>query len=414
MKTIFTIVICGLFISFFISCKKENEDTTPAPTGISISGKAQKGPFKEGSDVVINEVDSKLEQTGKSSSTTVTDNEGSFSFTNFNLTTGYASLTATGYYHMEPFNLDATYRIYLEAVGDVQNGSTINVNLLTHLIKPRMEKLAADGSTFTSARTQAQNELKAFLHVPSPDSTNFEDMTVSANNFLFATSLLFQRRHFMYEVTYNYVNELTHLLNSFRSDFRDNGQIDSPDIIDTLIYNANRIQLIDDKVNLENYISSLGGTTSLAGYEEYIYAFQKAWSSNVYVNYVYPDSINFIREFASDIHCRNILFDTAVHFQGGGEVYSLSAIVPCDSSLQIKFTRLSPDSNAQSFSMNNLCYGWLVTPFLNGFTIEAQRKNYPNALLLWLWSSPADSARVEYFRNHEPVPYLTKKIYWYM
>ncbi len=407
-----TCLIYGLLISFFFSCKKDDENAaTPTPTGVSVSGKAQKGPFKKGSNVVIYELNSRLEQTGNSYSTNIKDNAGSFNFNNITLSKAYASITATGYYYMEHFNTVSPNRVYLEAVADVQNVSTINVNILTHLIKPRIEKLVADGNTFSSSRVQAQNELKAFLNAPSSDNTNFEDLTVANNKLLFAASLLFQRRKVYNYTPYNYTNELSHLLISFRDDFRDNGQVNSNDIIDTLIYNANRIQLIDDKSNLENYIASVGGTTSLSGFEQYIYAFQNAWSPQVYVNCVFPDSSIWDIDVNSPQLKRNILYDTAAYFQGSGSQYVMSAIVPCDTSLAIKFTLLSQDT--LSYSLGYYYYGWSLTKFSHAFTIEAQRKNYQNGFMLTLFGTAgANSARIEYFMNNQSVPYFSKIIYW--
>ena len=400
-------LLCGLFILFFFSCKKDKEETvTPAVSGVSIIGKAEKGPFKKGSDVVIYELNSNLEQTGKSYATTVSDNAGNFSFHDISLSTNYASITVTGYYNIEHFIANSPYRIYLEALADAGNESTINVNLLTHLIKPRIEKLVSDGSTFSSARTQAQNELKSFLHCPSSDSTNFEDMSLANNPFLFAASLLFQRRTINYVSTYNYSSELSNLLNKFRNDFKNNGQIDGQDIIDTLIYNANRIELIDTKTKFETFMTSLGITTSLNGYEQYIFAFQKAYST-IYPNYVYPNITNYERDFIANTTNLNLLNDTSVTFLATN--YNMSAIVPFDSSLIIRFTLLSPSQ--YSFAYSN--YGWVLTTYSDGFSIEAQRKNYPNARMIYLWESGgADSARIEYFKNHEPVASFSKIIHW--
>jgi len=409
-RLIKTCLTWALLITFFISCKKDKEDPTPTPTGASLSGKAQKGPFATGADVVVNELNSTLEPTENYYTTTVSDDAGSFSFDNINLSAGYASITVTGYYYMEPFNQVSTYRLSLEAVADVQSGSTINVNLLTHLIKTRIEKLVADGNTFSSARTQAQNELKTFFHDPSTDNTNFEDLTVADNGFLFAASLMFQWKKIYSNNPYNYTNDLIHLLNNFRSDFRDNGQIDSPGIIDTLMFNANRIELIDYKANLSTYMASFGSTVSITGFEQFIFAFQNAYATQVYSSFVFSDSTIFNRDDYSPVACRNVLLDTSVIFQSN--TYNMSAIVPFDSSLTIKFTKLSPDTSPAGYSTNANIYGWSRTINPDGFTIESQRNNYPNGMLIWLYSPSADSARIDYFMNHQPVPYYSKKIYW--
>ena len=410
-------LIFGLLVSFLFSCKKEDIEETPNPnpTNVSVSGKAQKGPYKNGSEIILYELNSSLDQTGVSYSTTCNDDAGNFSF-NAAISTTNVLVTATGFYYMEHYSLFSPYQLYLEAISDVQNGSTINVNLLTHLIKPRIEKLVDDGNTFTSARTQAQNELKTFLHVPPLDSTNFDKLDLINSNLLFATSLLFQRRTVKFSSSNNYTYWLSELMIRFRGDFRDNGQIDSQDIIDTLIFNANRIDLIDARRNLEAYMASLGLSTSLSGFEQYIFAFQKAYSTQVYVNTVFPDSAIWDIDVIAPHMKRNILYDTAAHFNVGGSIndqYLMTAIVPYDSSLVIKVTKFAPDSISSIIFNQYFQYGWSITSLSNGFSIEAQRKNYPNGLLVVFWGAGGvDSARVEYFMNNQPAPYFSKIIYW--
>jgi hypothetical protein len=402
------IFISLLLIFFLFSCKKDNEETNPVTTGVTISGMALKGPFKKGSDILINELNNDLTQTGICYATTTINNGGVFSFSNINISTPLAQITATGYYYMEPRDQFSPYKLSMEAIFDVQSGSIANVNILTHLIKPRIEKLVNDGIDFFSARRQAQNELKNFLHVPSTDSINFEKLDFTNSNFVFAASLLFQRRKVWPDQNYNFIYELNDLIVRFRNDFRDNGQINSRDIIDTLLYNANKIELIDDRVKMENFMATQGISTSIEGFDKYINAFQEAYSSQSYVNIVFPPTVVYDIDANNPSEYKNLLNDTSVNFQG--RQYILSAIVPSDSSLEIKFTMLSPDSGSFNFFPYN--YGWSKTNFTNGFDIIAQRKNFPNALVLWLTSTNGDSARVEYFKNNLSVPYFSKIIYW--
>ena len=61
------------------------------------TGSVEKGPFVLGSSVTIFELDSTLAQTGKSFSTTIADNMGSFEQRNLNLASRYVELKADGY-----------------------------------------------------------------------------------------------------------------------------------------------------------------------------------------------------------------------------------------------------------------------------------------------------------------------------
>jgi hypothetical protein len=72
-----TLFIVCLFM--FVSCDKTQEiiQTQPVKKEI-LSGYVQKGPFITGSAVTIVELDEELNQTGRTYSTTVADNSGSF------------------------------------------------------------------------------------------------------------------------------------------------------------------------------------------------------------------------------------------------------------------------------------------------------------------------------------------------
>jgi hypothetical protein len=407
-------LIFGILFSIIFSCKKKDnkDDTTlPLPGTVSINGKVNKGPYKNGSPLVVFELNSSLGQTGKSFSSTINDYAGNFTLNNVGLTTGFALLTANGYYFMEHFNSVSQNQLYMEAISDVSSNARININLLTHIIKPRIEYLVLNGLSFASARTQAQNELLVFMGIPSGINTNFEQLDITNDAFLFAASLLFQRRTAGYNQSYNYTSELSSLLNKFRNDFMDNGQINSTALIDTLVYNANRIQLIDVKEDLQAYMASLGVNIVPPNFEQYIYTFQKLYSNQVFVNLVFPDTALYDTDHPPVSMIKNILFKPSVNFQGSGRPYLLSAVVPCDSTLSIKFTSLSTGSN--QYTIGQPYYGWKLTSSTNEFTIESQRKNFQNALMLTLWGTTGqDSARVEYFEKNNPAPFFTKIIYW--
>jgi hypothetical protein len=182
---------------FFISCKKDKvipADESTIPGTKTIQGKVQKGPYKNGASLIIYELNNSLGQTGKSFASTINDDAGNFSLNNINLSSNYVLLTATGYYFNEHFNKISEGQLYLEAFADASNTSTININLLTHIIKPRIEQLVLTGSNFSAARLQAQNE---FLNIVGSInvSGNFETLDLSNNDFVFAMSLLFQRNN---------------------------------------------------------------------------------------------------------------------------------------------------------------------------------------------------------------------------
>lgn len=411
MRKIYLITAMVLFL---ISCKKKSEingevvspNTTPGT--ISVNGKAQKGPYKNGSPLTIFELNSSLGQTGKSFSSIINDDAGNFSMNNIALTTGYALVTANGYYYMEHFNVVSPNQLYLEAICDVSATSTININVLTHVIKPRIEYLVSLGSSFSVAKTQAQNELKQIFGIGTSTVANFEKLDITSDGFLFAASLIFQRRTAGYITSYNYTAEMSSLMNNFRNDFKNNGQIDNPAIIDTMVYNANRIQLIDVKNNFQNYYLGLSISLTTPAYEPYLYAFQKAHGNPVFTSITFPDSAYYYYDMGAPSKMKNILNKGAKNFQNNG-AYIFAAETPCDSSLTVKFTNygMGSCSNFPPY------YGWVFSGNQSQFTLITQRKNFVNGFMGFLnGNGGQDSAKVEYFMNGQASPYFTKMIYW--
>lgn len=404
------------FVFLFVSCKKDKQvpaDGSTLPGTKSIQGKVQKGPYKNGSQLIIYALNNSLGQTGNSFSSTLNDDAGNFSLNNINLTSNYILITATGYYFNEHFNITSQAQLYLEAISDVSNISTVNVNILTHIIKPRIEHLVSTGLTFSAARAQAQNEFLIFTGVNGGVNSNFETFDISNNDFLFAMSLLFQRNNsFGYQMGYNYTAELSTLLSNFRNDFANNGAIDNLNIIDTLIYNANRIDLIDCKNDMQNYYSGLGLSFSGNGFDQYIYNFQKKYSLLLSSNISFQDSgaVKIDAAMLPYYYRENLLKVNKKAYNASAFLaqFIISAIVPYDSSLVIKLTPF----NSSFISLDpSSCFGWKQSQVNPSIIFEAQRKNIA---LSYLVQASGDSVKIEYFKNSSTsTPFYSKNIVFY-
>lgn len=407
-----------LFIALFailFSCKKDKQtpnDDPSVPGTKSIHGKAQKGPYKNGSPLVIYELNNSLGQTGKSFSSTINDDAGNFSFNNININSNFILITATGYYYNEHFNKISEGQLYLEAIADVSNLSTVNVNILTHIIKPRIEQLTSTGLDFNAARSQAQNELKTIMGVTIGVNSNFETLDISNNDFLFAMSLLFQRNNsFGYQMGYNYTAELSTLLSNFRSDFANNGAIDNSSIIDTLIYNVKRVDLIDCKNDMQNYYSGLGLTFSGNGFEQYIFDFQKKHTSVLNSLVIFTDTASIMIDAPGAqqpySYPKNILTLNQNNYVASSYNFVISAIVPYDSSLVIKCTPYNAPYPFSNFGGG--LFGWKFSQVGSTYIYEAQRKNIP--LSAFIQSPTSDSIKIEYFKNSTSIiPFYSKNI----
>lgn len=404
-------------ISFIIiiSCKKDEQiiiDDEPGQK--SISGKVQKGPYKNGASLILYELNNSLGQTGRSFASSISDDAGSFALNNINLESNYVLITASGYYFNEHFNIVSEGQLYLEAIADVSNNSTVNVNLLTHIIRPRIEQLVNSGLDFNSSRIQAQNELLTVMGSNVGVSGNFENFDLSGNGFLFAMSLLFQRNSTLgWQMGYSYSAELSSLLSNFRNDFANNGTIDNMNIIDTLIYNVRRVDLIDCSVDMQNYYSGLGLNFSSNGFEQFIYNFQKKYTSILSNNIDYQDSSAIINDYPSSqlnySYRENLLKPNRRIYTNGlyGNQFTLSAVVPYDSSLVVKLTAYN---NPSPFSLDlSTIFGWKATKVNSTWVFEAQRKNISLSCLVY--AVGLDSVKVEYFENSSlTTPFYIKNI----
>ena len=148
------------------SCSESNEATGEkevfVPTVHIVKGKVEKGPLVRGSQIDMRTLDQYMVPTGNSYTATIENNTGDFNFGSLKVNTPYAKLTADGYFFNEVNGKLSTGTIKLDAIVDLSNNSTVNVNVLTHLKSKRINHLIAnEGKTFKEANEQAQRELLA-------------------------------------------------------------------------------------------------------------------------------------------------------------------------------------------------------------------------------------------------------------
>lgn len=141
-----------------VSCSK-NDDEDFSRSFI-VNGKVEKGPFVRGSSIQMQPLDASLQGTGEVYTSNIEDNLGSFNFGSKQFETQYAKLTALGYYFNEVSGTLSLGTLSLNAIADLSDAQTVNVNILTHLKAQRMVNLMEkEGKNFHVANDQAQNEL---------------------------------------------------------------------------------------------------------------------------------------------------------------------------------------------------------------------------------------------------------------
>ena len=372
----------------------------------SFSGKVQKGPFVTGTTITVNELNESLGQTGKSFTTSITSDDGSFSLSNIEMETNWALLTGNGFYYNEVIGQLSSAQITLQALTDLTDEETVNINVLTHITKARIETLVHQGMSFSDAKRQAEGEFQDFLGVTDHFNQGFEQMNIASagdfNAMLLAFSVILQRPSNNLMVIPTLPAELTWLMTNLSTDFADNGAVDNEALVDTLLYNVSLQNLVSIRNRIHNYYSGLGQNVEIPDFESYIAMFQAAHQELV-ADYVYPDIASPAPEIGPGGEVPNILVKDDTQFDGD-LTYVVAAITPLRKSLRVKIT-----GNIQ-LDMNN---GWIVTEHTNnGFTIEAQRQNELVSMLIYLARDNKDgSATVEYYEDSD-TPTFTKQITW--
>ena len=163
LKKAVVVVTIGM-MAMLQSCSSNDDLDGYTPTNFNVGGKVEKGPFVRGTAIQMQPLDADLDETGESFTSTITDNEGTFTFGSKLLKSPYVKLSASGYYFNEVTGELSKGTLALNAVANLQNAADVNLNILSHLKYQRVMNLVAkDGKTFKEANNQAQEEvLKTF------------------------------------------------------------------------------------------------------------------------------------------------------------------------------------------------------------------------------------------------------------
>jgi len=135
-------------------------------------GIAQKGPMAAGSKVSIDElISTTFASAGTSYNLQTTGDLGSFDTSALRLSRQYIKTYVSGYYRNELTGQLANDQVTLMAYSDLDSDRLVNVNLLTTLAGPRIEKLVRDNTNaatfrkFGAARDQAEKEVLAAFRI---------------------------------------------------------------------------------------------------------------------------------------------------------------------------------------------------------------------------------------------------------
>ena len=262
---LFTLIIIGTMLLVLSSCEeKDNNDNI---TREKVTGYVQKGPFINGTQILMSELNASMEQTGKIFSSQINNDKGSFEVNNVKLYSCYVELSANGYYFDEVGGEISSGPLTLYALSDLTDIATVNVNILTHLEKQRVNHLVKNNKmSLESAKGMAQSEILAIFGFQKDEMMNSEDLNISLNGddhaILLAISIILQGKRS--------AGDLTELLATISNDIKEDGVLSDDDILDDLRSSTLELNLDSIRQNLERRFQTLGESASVPDFETYI------------------------------------------------------------------------------------------------------------------------------------------------
>jgi len=268
-----------ILLIFFLSCEKDNDDIKFKKS--KLTGVVQKGPFISGTQIIMGELNSSLEQTGKIFTSQIIDELGFFEITNIELSSNYVDLSANGYYFNEISGKLSSSQLSLYALSNISDKSTVNINIMTHLEKRRVEYLLKeDELNFENAKHKAQKEILSIFGIESDKMGNSETLDINqddeSNAIMLAISIILQGNR--------NVGELTELLASISNDIHDDGVLNDNNLLDKLRKSALELNLGNIRSNLESRYKNFGLTANIPDFENYINIFLAHSSEKPYIS----------------------------------------------------------------------------------------------------------------------------------
>ena len=293
----------------------------------AISGNVQKGPFINGTSVRVAELNSNLQQTGRSFETQIADNSGAFELKSVGQLSQYVELNANGYYYNEVKDDVSESQLSLYALTDLNSGFSPNINILTTLERPRVEYLISSGAAFADAKNQAQSEIFGIFKIDLAEIAASEKLNIASSGqgdaALLAISAIMQGN-----LTAGGVSQL---IADVASDIRTDGKLDDAKLGSKLKGNAMLLNTDEIRANLSNRYKALGVEANVPDFGGIVRNFIASSEFEFESSLEYPAK----GKFGSNILAIN---DTACKY---GD-YSMAVKVPSGTELDIKVSSQKP------------------------------------------------------------------------
>ena len=263
MNKIFIAAIATAFT--LASCSSEG-DGPEGPRSQQILGHIEKGPFVQGSEVTLTDLNKDLSQSGKSYTTNTTSDLGSFDFgQTLDLSCGLVELKTSGYFYNECTGSLSNSQITLKAIANTDGAANLNVNLLTHLEYARVKYLVKSRKSFKQAKEQAESEiLKSFAitdKIASPEKVSLTDCDKNANILLAISSIM------LYDKS---EAEFSEFIAKFSNDIEKDGTIDNSQLKETIKKGQENCHPSQIKKKMEEYYQSKGSNVAIGNFSQFI------------------------------------------------------------------------------------------------------------------------------------------------
>jgi hypothetical protein len=398
MKKYLNLVLIAI-LAILSSCTKDNFDNSKiTEKEFNLVGSAQKGPFINGSDINIYELDENFNPTGRTFHTN-TDARGYFELKGVKLTSNYVEILADGFYFNEVLGVLSNEKLTLKTIADISEQENININVLTNLEYERVKYLIkTKGNSIKDAKVQSQKELLKVFNIDAVQINNSEALDIikstEGDAVLLAVSAILQ--------AYLTTSELSKLQADIVFDMKEDGILNDSTILTLLISNAATLNLDGVRRNLVTKYAELGiELENINDFDTYIKYFVE--HSNITVNspFTYPASTTF---------GANILALDATIFQLNTN-YALAAEMPNAGELMIKIKRT--EGNGFWWYSPMMVFGWKVSIYNEAKNEQTFTSTINGDLIdLPINFSEYGVAIVEYYFNESLIPSYTKTITW--
>lgn len=376
-----SVVLSSLLI---LSCEKNTDENLSEQTptekelettfAANISGYVQKGPFINGTSISLFELDSNLNQTGRSYSTQIIDNKGTFELENIELESPFVEIKADGFYFNEVTGEKSNSQLTLYSLTNISDSSLINVNILSNLEKNRVKYLVKNGFTFSEAKAKAQEEILAIFSINPQSFSSSEYLDISreglGNAELLAISVIIQ--------SFRTDAEVAELLANISTDIKEDGILDSEALQTDLISQAHYLRLPEVREYIEQRYEGMDVRYEIADFEGVV---------NNFINnsdFVFQSLVEYPETGAGG---PNLLNENQTIYDATGDVgilnNSITAINPKNVNLRLEI--LFHQECSPGDTLYNCIGTWSF--LVNGSGWIVQEKNFFENRETWIFGS---------------------------